>query len=889
MGGGRTAPASEFDAEFVALTGLGEDASPFPWQRALFQKFLMRDFPPSCDIPTGLGKTSVIGIWLLALAHSMQGGAFDGYPRRLVFVVNRRTVVDQATREVEDYRRALTSRTELQPVSAALRHVASAAAGAPIAVSTLRGEFADNAEWRTDPTRPAVIIGTVDMIGSRLLFAGYGCGFKSRPLHAGLLGQDVLLVHDEAHLEPAFQQLIGSIREEQSKRDLRPLRVMALTATTRSVDAAFSLTKADLDDPAVTKRFRAEKWVAFSFTDGRNVGEEIASVALFHRDSGKAVLIYVRELEQLGRTVEALREAGVPRDAIQILTGTLRGLERDALSRSDPVFARFMAKSDPGLERRTGTVYLVCTSAGEVGIDMSADHLVCDLVPFDSMVQRLGRVNRFGQGTALVDVVEAPAGSSDPDLRRTKPLELLGRASERTGSLLRRLPVGENGRHDASPAALAELPPDDRRDAFTPVPRILPASDLLFDAWALTSIRRSFVGRPPVAGWLHGIAEWQPPDTYVAWRAEVEIIGPRLQIFYDPADLLEDFPLKPVETLRDRSDRVFDHLRKIATRQPSAPAWLIQDDGSVELGVLGDLVGIGQSNTRLRALESKFHDRTVVLPPFVGGLEGGRLNGDAPFGERGSYDVSDQWLGEDREPRRARTWDDESTPSGMRLVRVIDTQMGLEEQPQEEGPRIWRWYVRPRSADDDGSRTGAAPQSLDLHLSRAEAAAAAITERLHLGASERAAIRFAARWHDRGKHRAVWQRSIGNRDYPQQVLAKSSDSTRTLDVEGYRHEFGSLLDVATLPEFHVLSAEAQDLALHIIAAHHGRARPHFPGDEAFDPDHNAEEATDLAGEVPRRFARLERRYGRWGLAYLESLVRTADALASLPERVGSGA
>jgi CRISPR-associated endonuclease/helicase Cas3 len=36
----------------------------------------------------------------------------------------------------------------------------------------------------------------------------------------------------------------------------------------------------------------------------------------------------------------------------------------------------------------------------------------------------------------------------------------------------------------------------------------------------------------------------------------------------------------------------------------------------------------------------------------------------------------------------------------------------------------------------------------------------------------------------------------------------------------------------------------------------------------------------IAREAPGRFARLQRKYGRWGLAYLESLVRAADALAS---------
>jgi CRISPR-associated helicase Cas3 len=60
------------------------------------------------------------------------------------------------------------------------------------------------------------------MIGSRLLSGGYGCGFKTRPLHAGFLGQDALLAHDEAHLEPAFQVLLISAGAELKRPDDRP-------------------------------------------------------------------------------------------------------------------------------------------------------------------------------------------------------------------------------------------------------------------------------------------------------------------------------------------------------------------------------------------------------------------------------------------------------------------------------------------------------------------------------------------------------------------------------------------------------------------------------------------------------------------------------------------
>jgi CRISPR-associated endonuclease/helicase Cas3 len=104
-------------------------------------------------------------------------------------------------------------------------------------------------------------------------------------------------------------------------------------------------------------------------------------------------------------------------------------------------------------------------------------------------------------------------------------------------------------------------------------------------------------------------------------------------------------------------------------------------------------------------------------------------------------------------------------------------------------------------------------------------------------------------------------------------------------VNHYRHEFGSLLDLfdETHPhhaEFLKLSHDMQELVMHLIVAHHGRARPHFPEEEASDPERNGKATAALAIEIPRRFARLQRRYGRWGLAYLESLVRAADYAAS---------
>ena len=95
---------NEFEAAFEGVSG----NPPFPWQWALYQKFLAGEFPASCNLPTGLGKTSVIHIWLLALAH-----APTNVPRRLVYVVNRRTVVDQSTDEARKLRARIRPESEL--------------------------------------------------------------------------------------------------------------------------------------------------------------------------------------------------------------------------------------------------------------------------------------------------------------------------------------------------------------------------------------------------------------------------------------------------------------------------------------------------------------------------------------------------------------------------------------------------------------------------------------------------------------------------------------------------------------------------------------------------------------------------------------------------------
>ena len=235
--------------------GLPDGDTPFPWQKELLRRFANGTIERSLDIPTGLGKTAVMAIWLVARAH---GAAI---PRRLVYVVDRRAVVDQATDVAKGLRDWVDRDPEVR------RALGLGERSLPI--STLRGQHVDNKEWLEDPASPAIIVGTVDMIGSRFLFEGYGTTRKMRPYHAGLLGTDTLVVLDEAHLVPPFEKLLDSVfsgasvfgpRDNAARDIIPPFKLLSLSATGRTnTGQSFGLQDTDLKHCIVRRRLDAPK------------------------------------------------------------------------------------------------------------------------------------------------------------------------------------------------------------------------------------------------------------------------------------------------------------------------------------------------------------------------------------------------------------------------------------------------------------------------------------------------------------------------------------------------------------------------------------------------------------------------------------------------------
>jgi CRISPR-associated endonuclease/helicase Cas3 len=478
------------------------------------------------------------------------------------------------------------------------------------------------------------------------------------------------------------------------------------------------------------------------------------------------------------------------------------------------------------------------------------------------MAQRFGRVNRFGlRDDTRIHVVH-PAPSAFDEKNKLTPFR------QKTLALLEQL----NG--SASPDSLSKLAPDACAEAFAPKPITVATSDILFDTWAMTSIQGQMPGRPHVEPFLHGLSDWEPPQTQIAWRTEVaEVVEAHLLAEYAPEDLLQAYPIKPLEQLADRSDRVFAKLKRLRSAI-DVPVWLIDADGKVKRSTLDGIVADDKQS---------IEGLTLLLPPQAGGLDNGFFNPSAKYDESIAYDVADEWTGPGGVPMRARRWQrpDESAssaPPGMKRLFEIEFRDLLDEDARPE--RIWHWFVRLSAAEADArSRTS---YDLQPHLDDAKQAAMEFVTRLspQLDAEIQKAVVLAAMFHDLGKDRQRWQNGIGNHDYPQTKWAKSGKRQAIRERTVYRHEFGSMLDIREQNAFKVLSDDAKELVWHLIAAHHGRARPHFTTDEAFDDKYPGDDARDASIEVPRRFARLQRKFGRWGLAYLESLVRAADYAAS---------
>jgi CRISPR-associated endonuclease/helicase Cas3 len=537
---------ADFDRFFKELHGL----APFPWQSRLIRRVAEQGWPSVLDLPTSAGKTASLDV---ALFHTVLDADKPPQkrraPRRIFFIVDRRLVVDEAydraCRIQDRLRLALRSGEGILAEAARrLLKLTIDGEGEPVEVIRLRGGLPRERAYIRNPLQPAIVLSTVDQVGSRLLFRGYGVSEFMRPIHAALVGVDSLLIIDEAHLSRPFTETLHRVQRYQSaawaERIMgRPATVVQMTATPYSEERdIFSLEEDDWKHGLLGARLKCAKPAEIVAVRGTNEDGDGSRTALVDVLTSKAsslmavmsescaapvVGIVVNRVGTARRVFEELcGEEGA--DAV-LLTGRIRPFERDELL--EAYLPRMKAGRAPDDNSRP--LYVVATQTIEVGADLDFDALVTEAAALDALRQRFGRLNRLGgrqDSRAVIAYVKiGRADESDP---------IYGDALAETCKWLEKVAAKRKAKKSVQGQKLLDfgiqamrsvLPSGDELEKLLApsrqAPVLMPAH---VDMLAQTS--PSPMVEPEVALYLHGIGT-QPEDVQIIWRADLpETLGP---------------------------------------------------------------------------------------------------------------------------------------------------------------------------------------------------------------------------------------------------------------------------------------------------------------------------------------------------------------------------
>lgn len=535
----------DFAGFFEAVHGV----QPFPWQRRLARQVIERGrWPTVLDLPTGVGKTAAMDIALFHLALEFERGGTRCAPMRIAFVVDRRLVVDDAFTRARKLacELAASSNAVVARVASALRtHLDEAAP--PLVVRALRGGIPRENDWAQTPAQPTILCSTVDQVGSRLLFRGYGVSDSMKPVHAGLLGADCLILLDEAHLAEPFRQTLGWIERYRGRSwrqvdDARPWGVALLTATPgpeADAEETFTLDADDLADPILRRRLDAPKPAHLvRVTRGRTKAgpsdgtggndadgaelemagrvnallAETASSLKHFSDPGNgasnpAIGVVVNRVARARAVFERLKAERKEAEVV-LLIGPARPVDRDEAVRA---LAAIRTGADRSLER---PLVIVATQCIEAGVDLDLDGLVTEAAPLDALRQRFGRLNRDGRpitpyAAILAARPELSARYEDPIYGKTIMATWDGLDAAATAVDARKV-IDFGLRAFAMPFQAEMLSP--REDA----PVLLPGYvDLLSQTSPIPA------ADPEVGFFLHGM-DREPDAVTVTWRRDID-------------------------------------------------------------------------------------------------------------------------------------------------------------------------------------------------------------------------------------------------------------------------------------------------------------------------------------------------------------------------------
>ncbi|MGH3693181.1 MAG: type I-G CRISPR-associated helicase/endonuclease Cas3g [Pseudonocardiaceae bacterium] len=979
--------ADRFD-EFLAAVHEDEKRkdkkrTAFPWQQQLLEEVLSRrkeeaPWPTAIDAPTGLGKTSVLDVAVFATAA--------GLPlRRILFVVDRRIVVDEAYDHAQRLQTRVTPEADgiLGEVGAKLAELTGAAPGPAIRATRMRGGITWDWRWMDRPDRFGIVVGTVDQVGSRLLFRGYGLSHRLAPIDAALVGADSVLFVDEAHLaEPMIRTIAAAQRLDQPEhRVCRPVSAVQLSATPRGRETLPFDVAAHLADPdsEAARRLRAAKTLHTVVTTEKASASVLAASALAATQlrSDALVGVVANTVAKARAVFDQVRTAdGV---ATVLLTGRQRPWDRDRLISE---WSRRVTVGWRDQEQWQPTV-VVATQCIEVGANLDLDVLVTESAPWDSLVQRLGRVNRVGAVSSMapVLVVHAEGVNADPVYGEPRTATwdwLTGFVPPRTWKAERAAAAGFTELLglpglDVSPLALRGLrPPADARSRPQPAPILFPQH---LEGW----VRTGPVPIPdaPVAPFLHGFDD-RRPAVRVIWRADLAEPDPDGEVHTGAwEEAVATIPPRAGEELELPLAAVRAWLR----HQPPIPLAddelpVRVDDGAkrTEQQQQRPAVRIGRRDEKPEIIQpwQLRPDDRIVVPAAYGGLD---EFGWAPASTTPVLDIADvvtrrrpvirlnrntllpvvrHVLDQDHArqvealldaleleipsndalddlpsdvPQDHPATEDPLTAVLVDLVKAVTLLLGVDQitprrltarsrPANRPAARLLLTAVGGRRATDStaaGSSVSERPVLLAAHHDEVGALAAHFARQLDLPDKLIYSLRKAAEWHDLGKLDPRFQTILFTgvaldaeaallADEPRaksgidpadrrarRVARRDSDYPR----DGRHEALSAALVRYQLARTDTTSLDAE-LVEHLVAAHHGHSRPLLPPvadenrpREVRVPDWDLtvplpdDYGIDWAS--PRRFRRLCDRYGIWGLALLEAIVRLADIACSAGE------
>lgn len=478
---------------------------PFQWQLRATEELADGKLWPSLEVPTGGGKTSLIDCLVFALA-CQSGRTRRTVPLRTFWVVDRRSVVDQVYAHASYVGQAIT---EGDGIVAIVRDRLERLDGlGGLVVQRWRGGLRER-EQQLRLTGPAIVCSTIDQVGSRLLFRGYGTTRRSRPLDAALTGTDSLVVLDEAHIAQPFLDTLSRVRDlgRSTRREISipPLRTLTVSATlAEASEEAFRLNDEERRDSLITRRLEACKEVRLVrarrrsdalVTEARELAGSTEGV-----DGASPVIGVIANTVAEARTAyAALDSAG---DEALLVIGPCRPFERDSL------LGRIPDRSERA--ERTGPLFVVATQTIEVGVDLDFDGLVTAVAPLPALVQRLGRLDRQGERYAAL-------GSPSPAtiVSSREPCFVYGDVAADTWRWLD--DRSERGSLIVDAAAVANLRSEDPPRLEGPLAPILGSWHL--DALVQTTIDP--VPSPAIGPFLHGEQALEQADVRVVWRADL--------------------------------------------------------------------------------------------------------------------------------------------------------------------------------------------------------------------------------------------------------------------------------------------------------------------------------------------------------------------------------